>query len=590
MSTPPPEEISLSAVIAVLHRQRYFIVGGTVLVAVLVAVASLFWPKTYEASAEILVSPPTFKKSMLLIPEPYSVVTYQKIAANPNLKMSVVDKVKAIRGGAMPEIALPPDQLEALRALDADWLNELGTVSIGDWMEVITYIEEETNLGVTYANIMTLVARAPNAGAAAAMANLWADAVLMRDATETARRATSGIASTVAGASRVEGLLRTIAERRRYTPILARGEDYLNRMETINAILYGRTEMQQNTNLESGQTTTQQSLADTGLLGEQAAAMKRSGTLDSEILRLSALVDAQMEGGRWIGAEAVLFGDRDQPATASRIADLEKGIEANAADVEVWSASVVSLRKDEAEALERATEEYVRAVRPLKEAGRDVSAAVEAATANRLANIHDDLMRARTTAEGKLRELRSEATETENALAAQKMRMEILNLLEMTRNAAPGQAAASTALEDLRRRFEAQQDRLTQARIELIQARAEAESLARRIQDMQDEKAALQPKVNEYIVERDNMLRKIALQEASLGSDETKARLAEADAEELLMTPNLQISSEAMTPNRRISPKRARMVLVGAAAAFIFFILLAFARDSWQRLGPAMAG
>ncbi len=593
MNASAPEEISLGSLLAVLYRQRAFIASGILAVSAIAAVASLFWPKTYEASAEILVSPAGYKKTMLLIPEPYSVVTYEKIADNPNLKLDVVRQLRELHDALGkhqpidPRLKLTDAARKGVLDLPGKWLADLGTVSIHDWMEVKTYIEEETNLGVKYANLITLVARAPNKEAAAVLANLWQLALLDLDATSTRQEADANIQSTTTSRDRVQAQMKEISDRRQDTPSLARGEQFFNELETLNATLYGKTETQTSTEPKTGATTQSETLADTGLYGQRQLAEQRVDARQKGIARLTSLIEQQEEEGRWIGDSGVI----QDPGRALEAEDTRRrGLQAElvqvASRIAQLSAQVDDLATVEKDAYDAFLTYHIRNIRPLKEEDKPIPADRKAED-DRRANVHNDAMQARKAKDAEVEAAKARQTTLQNALLALSARTDVLSVLAAVKNHLSGEAAGASSLEQLRQRYHSYQEALTQANTDLLAAQSERDSLARRIQELERRRDALQLDANRYLIERDNLERKLKLSGAFFDNEQNLARLVEADAAELLRSPNLKPSSIALPPNQRVSPKRARMVLLGAFGAAVVFTLLAFVREGLANLPEA---
>ncbi|MBE7559340.1 hypothetical protein HS125_10465 [bacterium] len=592
MNAAPPQEISLGSILAVLYRRRAFIAAGVLSVAAVTAVAALLWPKTFQAAADILVNPPGYKKTLLLVSEPNSVVTYEKRADNPNLKMEVVSELRILgdaareRAGSPLLSGLSEKEITDLAALDPDWLDDLDTVTIGDWMQVKTYIEEETNLGVKYANLLTLVARAPNAGSAAVLANLWAKKLLDLDQAAIQEEADRNIAFTVDSASRVQAQLGQIARRRENTPTLVLGEKSFNELETLVATLYGKTQTQTTTDSRTGETTTSQHLADTGLYGQLQAARQKVEGREKEIERLRALLAHQEEEGRWIGEPGVI---QDAARMEGQVATLRRGVQAdltdNARRSAQLSAQLVQLASAEDAAWTNYVTYHILYIRPLKEETKPIPPALHAEDV-RLANLYDDALQARKAKEAELQTARTERTDLQNTLLGLEARAAILTVLSAQKNLLPGQGAGGPALEELRKRYQSLHESLTRAQADLLAAQAERDSLSARISELEARRDALQLPAAQYLVERDNLERKLKLAGAFFDNEQNLSRLVEADNPELLRAPNLSLSSKAIPPAKRISPKRTRMVLLGAFAALLVFTLLAFVREGLENLPP----
>jgi Chain length determinant protein len=609
------QEIELGQIIALLYRQRIFIISGVVAVSVLVAIYSLMAAKTFQASAEILVSPPRYKNTMLLASEPPSVVTYEKIADDANLKTSIIRTVQWLNGEmsklkdtnasiwsstqklcvAMDlsvddsdnvklvelVMTLSPEERDGIAALKASWLDELGPSTVDKIMEVQTYIEEETNLGVKYAIALTLVARAPNPQAARAIANLWAITLQRKDDDINQKQVDRSILSITRDTEKVRQAIQEYIMDRNEEPLKG-GEEKINRLTWLNSMLYGITKQDTTTDTEKGTSDSQTTQQDTGLLGKYEEAMQKVETLKLGGERLLTRKQAQEDEGRWIGDTGVL---EDASAELDQALRNDAVLSASLAqfdalyNFEVLEASLEALQSQETIARQAVVDRWDE-VRPYRDIG------ILPPTTTAIGSLYAEMDRLTLTREAAVAELaqrRDEKLDMNAQYAGALQRLEVLQVVSGIENK-PGSSALKKALEEKNTRYIKLLDKYNSNQNELAIARSEADTLKRHIDRLTKEKeSGLSDRVDNYLIMSEVNKRRIDRLQPYFENEENVARLVESYAEGLLRAPNLKISSAALAPNKRISPQRSKMVLIGACAALLLFTIMAFVRDSWQR-------
>lgn len=235
----------LISFLRVLYRRRYFIVIGTFLSTVLVAIVALLWPETWRADARVLVSTPVYKQDMRLVPAPFDVLTYQGILTSDELYREILlslvwfrdsvqvlsqteaqETLKAQLGAKAegitplqvialadinqaspvilaqnpaPNLVLPRrarildsfslEELETIAEMDRDALAKVSVFDLRKALQANVTIVRETNVETEYSNIIDISAQFNTAIGAKLVANLWVE--LFLDEAEQVVRATT---------------------------------------------------------------------------------------------------------------------------------------------------------------------------------------------------------------------------------------------------------------------------------------------------------------------------------------------------------------------------------------------------------------
>lgn len=246
---PPPAWLSASPNLwetFLLHFRR--VVGGTLLVMVAAAAASLLWPKTYRASSTIAILPPRYAANLKVPPAPLSMPSVQAIAASQSvlqdlladltIKRTLIRKVRegdpqlagAVSVMTATEAAealgvpsseafkrawagMPPQDLvsgfEDFRDKDLD---RLDPIEISKHLSALIRTSLETNLTTEFQPLLTLSAEWRTPRSAALLSQLWANATLRalkRDLIETAKTSQQDHVQRVLGVAEAYGRARS---------------------------------------------------------------------------------------------------------------------------------------------------------------------------------------------------------------------------------------------------------------------------------------------------------------------------------------------------------------------------------------------
>ncbi|RJP24720.1 MAG: hypothetical protein C4527_18235 [Candidatus Omnitrophota bacterium] len=226
----------LISFLRVIYLRRYFILKGTFCITVLTALATLIWPETWRAEGRILVSTPKFKEKLLLVPEPFDVLTYQGIMNQDGLFLEVIHSLKWIRNAVhhllsnpeamrrmqdnlrekaqtldkfqliqntnLPLLSelLPNDELKEedrkflidtlghlsdeelaiAHHFDLDRLDDLSVFDLRKMMKTSVAVVKETNLETVYSRMIHVSGEFDTAAGAKMLTNVWIDLFLNR--------------------------------------------------------------------------------------------------------------------------------------------------------------------------------------------------------------------------------------------------------------------------------------------------------------------------------------------------------------------------------------------------------------------------
>ena len=235
-----------------LYRQRYFIISGTVITTLLVAIASLIWPQTWRGQARVLVTTPQYKEELNLVAKPFDVLAYQALLMDDgllqqvrdtlvNLKQTIsqlyeptalsqldayhADRPQPISRHEMvqhtrPEVLMqllgmtPPEgadeiplTVQVLSQMGGDEIRVIDEASLADFEDLSVFdlrkmlsadvsIVKETNLETIYSPLINVSAEFWNAVGSKMLTNLWLDLFQRRAETivrETIERETEAL-------------------------------------------------------------------------------------------------------------------------------------------------------------------------------------------------------------------------------------------------------------------------------------------------------------------------------------------------------------------------------------------------------------
>ena len=227
----------LIAFLRVIHTRRRWILQGTLVATVLVALASLIWPQTWRANASVFVSTPKFKQTLQLFPDnPFDVKTYEGIMRSDSLYQEILatmrwyheathalldtDKINRLKENLAEKAALltkyqlientnlrvltellaepepPPDtrltarigllgfldaeEIESIYRMDLSELEDWSVFDLRKCLQTHVAIIKETNLETQYSNSIQVSAESDTAVGAKLLANLWINLFMNR--------------------------------------------------------------------------------------------------------------------------------------------------------------------------------------------------------------------------------------------------------------------------------------------------------------------------------------------------------------------------------------------------------------------------
>ncbi|MBE0556894.1 MAG: hypothetical protein IH628_06640, partial [Proteobacteria bacterium] len=135
--------------IRTIWKNRWLIIGGTLVCALVAALVSLILPKTFESSAALILMPATIKQPddnvSALIPKVLAVPDYEILLRSDGVLRQTAEKIRASAS-------------DAWRPEDLDALDEISELRKRMFSRV--EITEKTAYGVEYSPVIVLKARA----------------------------------------------------------------------------------------------------------------------------------------------------------------------------------------------------------------------------------------------------------------------------------------------------------------------------------------------------------------------------------------------------------------------------------------------